>query len=188
MATDKQDNINANTTVSEPDINEDPVRSSDEDFILTSSAFENEGQIPARYCTTDVSGGENISIPYSWQGEPKETKSFFFVLADPHPVAKNFIHWVVKSIPSGVHGIAENASNTDDMPNGVIELTNGYGLPGYGGPQPPAGTGPHPYEAYIFALNTEEVEISDSPSWDEIQTNLKPFIMASAKYTGFFGR
>lgn len=183
---DYTDNTNANTTVTEPKINEQGNIPEPGRFTLSSSAFGDEQNIPVRFCNVGIEGGENYSIPYSWSNEPKNTKSYFLVIIDTHPVAENFIHWATKDIPSEIHGISENASQKN-MPGG-IELTNSYGMKGYGGPQPPPGTGRHAYEAYIFALSTENIEISNAPSWAEIQTKVQPYVITSAKYVGFFGR
>lgn len=159
----------------------------EEGFMVQSQAFANEGYIPVRFCKEGVEGGENISLPVYWNNIPKDTRSLFLVLYDPHPVAEDFIHWAVTGIPPTVTEFAEGASGKD-MPEGVQELVNGYGERGYGGPQPPSGTGPHPYTFVVYALNSERIDISTQPSWDEINQKLQPVIIAAAKIPGYYGR
>jgi len=156
-------------------------------FAMSSSAFEDGGNIPVRFCKEEVEGGENISLPVSWSNIPEETQSLFLVLFDPHPVAQDFIHWVVADIPTSISGLQEGASG-ENMPASGKELINGYGDIGYGGPQPPAGTGPHPYTLILFALNSQELDLPNQPSWAGINLKLAPIIITSVKMVGYYGR
>lgn len=115
-------------------------------FTLSSPAFEDGGLIPVEYANTGVSGGDNISIPYEWRGAPDGTQSYALVLVDRHPVARSWVHWMVTGIPAASTALGPGASGRA-MPAGVVEHLNTFGKPGYGGPQPPAGSGKHEYEA-----------------------------------------
>lgn len=156
-------------------------------FFVNSSAFEDGERIPSKYCTEGVEGGENISIPVSWAGIPEGTESLFLVIVDPHPVAQNWIHWVVKDIPISTTKLDEGASNTS-MPGGVTELSGTEGTQSYRGPEPPPDTGDHPYEIHLFALSADKVEITNNPTWEQIESTLEPLIVEQTKYTGYFGR
>lgn len=182
-----KDNMYEQSRVGEQSDDFNRSETDDTPLFVTSSAYEEEGEIPVRFCKEGVDGGENVSIPVRWGNLPKGTRSLVLILLDPHPVAKNFIHWAIKDIPLNITEFKEGASSAE-MPREVRELTNGYGETGYGGPQPPVGTGQHPYEFHIFALNTEEVELSEAPSWAEINQKLTPVTIASARYTGYYGR
>jgi Raf kinase inhibitor-like YbhB/YbcL family protein len=103
---------------------------------ITSSAFQDGKLIPTKYAYHGVDGGNNISLPLSWSDVPTGTKSFALSIVDPHPVAKNWVHWFVINIPAGANSISEGASKRA-MPIGCKELLNTYGSPGYGGPEPP---------------------------------------------------
>src|SRR5690606_11008030 len=46
-----------------------------------------------------------------------------------------FAHWIVKDIPSNITSIPEGASGKENMVG--VELENGFGDIGYGGPKPP---------------------------------------------------
>lgn len=159
-------------------------------FSISSPAFENNGKIPVKYCEKSVQGGENISIPLSWQGIPEDIQSLFLIIVDTHPVAKNWIHWIIKNIPADATEIPEGASGTNSIPPKSIELTGTEGIKGYRGPAPPPGTGDHPYEIHLFALNSpgDNIEIPATLDWGTIQATLEPYIIQRTKYTGYYGR
>src|SRR5512147_1871949 len=106
---------------------------------MTSTAFKDGEKIPIQYVMPGA-GGKNISIPLAWKNPPAGTKSYALSMVDPHPVAQNWVHWLVIDIPATVSSIDEGASRKK-MPPGSAELKNSFGETGYGGPQPPKGTG-----------------------------------------------
>ena len=154
---------------------------------ISSSAFQDNKPIPTKYAHQGVSGGKNISIPLSWGGVPPETKSLALSIVDPHPIANNWVHWFIINIPKIVTSLAEGATGKT-MPAGCKELYNTYGELGYGGPQPPKGSGPHPYEIIIYALNVEKLDLSANTSLSAFQKALEGKIIASAKITGIYER
>lgn len=153
---------------------------------LFSSAFSDGGRIPIKYVMPGV-GGENISPPLQWEGAPEGTMSFALSCYDPHPVARNWVHWLVINIPSTVHGLSEGASGKS-MPSPAVELVNSFGFAGYGGPQPPPGTGDHPYVFTVYALKVAEVDLSGRLSIREFEDSLKPYVLGKIAITGYFGR
>jgi Raf kinase inhibitor-like YbhB/YbcL family protein len=153
---------------------------------LYSQAFKDGDRIPLKY-VMPLAGGQNVSPPLTWEGVPSEAKSLVLLCYDPHPVAKNWVHWIVINIPPEVTGLPEGAS-TKAMPKGAVELKNSFGFVGYGGPQPPPGTGDHPYVFVLFALSQKTVKLPDKPSYDQIISVIKPYVIAEAKITGYFGR
>lgn len=157
-------------------------------FELKSSAFEDGQRMPRKYTNRGVVGGENVSIPLSWQNPPEGTKSFAIAMVDRHPVANNFVHWLVVDIPGEVTSISEGASGTSNMPSGSRELNTTYGVPGYGGPQPPLGTGDHDYETTIYALSVEGLDVDPDSSLSDFMAALEGSMLGSAKLTGKFGR
>jgi len=153
---------------------------------LTSPAFEDGGRIPLKY-VMPAAGGKNLSPPLSWSGEPKGTKSFALLCVDPHPVARNWVHWMVINIPAEVHHLEEGASRRA-MPPGAKELKNSFGFVGYGGPQPPPGTGDHPYVFTIFALDVEKLDLPEDTKLETFQRAISPHVLAKGRLTGYFGR
>jgi Raf kinase inhibitor-like YbhB/YbcL family protein len=157
-------------------------------FALKSSAFEDGQRMPVKYANTGVGGGQNISIPLSWENPPEGTKSFAVATVDRHPVANNWVHWLVINIPGSVISLPEGASGTNNMPAGAKELNNTFGFQGYGGPQPPPGTGDHDYETTIYALNVEGLNLEANTSLGQFMDAIQGRVLGSAKLTGKFSR
>jgi Raf kinase inhibitor-like YbhB/YbcL family protein len=153
---------------------------------LSSSAFGGGGHIPLKYVMPGA-GGENLSPPLQWEDVPADAKSFAVSCYDPHPVAKNWVHWLVVNIPEEVHALPEGASRKA-IPSGAVELVNSFGFRGYGGPQPPPSTGEHPYVFTVYALKVEKVNLSGRLSIEEFEESLKPYMLDKASITGYFGR
>jgi Raf kinase inhibitor-like YbhB/YbcL family protein len=154
---------------------------------LASAAFQEGKSIPTKYAHHGVVGGKNISIPLTWGGVPAEAKSFVLSIVDPHPVANNWVHWFVINIPRAVTSLPEGASSRN-MPAESKELYNSYGTIGYGGPQPPKGSGPHPYEVTLHALNIERLDLSVNASLAAFRKALEGKVIASAKTIGIYER
>ena len=153
---------------------------------LASSAFPDGGKIPQPYVMPGA-GGRNISLPLSWTGAPGGTQSFALAIIDPHPIARHWVHWLVINIPADVNALAEGASGKK-MPPGSRELKNSFGQPGYGGPQPPPGTGDHPYVVTLYALKVSQLDLSPNTDRTTFLNTLKDKTMASASLTGYYGR
>jgi len=153
---------------------------------LTSSAFADGGKIPLPYVMR-AAGGKNLSLPLTWSGAPAGAKSFALSIVDPHPVARNWVHWLVKDIPGAAVSLEEGASGRK-MPPGAVELKNSWGEPGYGGPQPPPGTGDHPYVVTLYALSVPRLEVKPSAGLGEFKQALEGKVLARATLTGYYGR
>jgi Raf kinase inhibitor-like YbhB/YbcL family protein len=152
---------------------------------LLSPAFKEGEKIPVKYTMPGV-GGENISIPLSWDNAPQETRSFALIMVDPHPVANNWVHWMVINIPPEISSIIEDASQ-NIMPAGAVELQNSFGDLGYGGPRPPKGTGDHPYVTTLYALHVEELKLGVKTNLSEFKKALEGKVLQEASLTGKFG-
>jgi len=113
-------------------------------LTITSTAFQNNGEIPAKY--TCDGAGMNPALQFS--GIPARTKSLALVVQDPD-VPKNlkadglFDHWVLWGLASTSKGIAEGEGK-----GGVNET----GSSGYFGPCPPDRE--HRYFFRLYALDT----------------------------------
>jgi Raf kinase inhibitor-like YbhB/YbcL family protein len=153
---------------------------------ITSAAFKDKGKIPIQYVMPGA-GGKNISAPVTWKNVPAGTKSIALSIVDPHPVAQNWVHWLVVNIPKEVTVIEEGVSRRK-LPLGSMELTNSFGDIGYGGPQPPKGTGDHPYVVTVYALNVEKLELGNSPTLSAFKKAIEGKVIESASMTGMYGR
>lgn len=153
---------------------------------ITSTAFKDGEKVPIQYVMPGA-GGKNISVPLSWKNVPSGTKSFALSMVDPHPVAQNWVHWLVINIPTNVTSIEEGASRKK-MPPSSVELKNSFGDIGYGGPQPPKGTGDHPYVFTLYALKVEKLDLGANTSLSTFKKTLEGKTLGSATITGKYGR
>ena len=71
--------------------------------------------------------------------------------------AHNWRHWILLNIPANVNSLSPVKVSETKNPvwNGIIQGRNSWDEYGYGGPDPPRGSGPHKYCFYIYALDTE---------------------------------
>ena len=153
---------------------------------ISSAAFKDQGKVPIQYVMPGA-GGKNISVPLSWKNAPAGAKSFALSMVDPHPVAGNWVHWLVINIPKEITSLEEGASRKK-MPQGSVELRNSFGDVGYGGPQPPKGTGDHPYVFILYALNAEKLSMVVDTSLPAFLKALEGKVIESVSITGKYGR
>jgi Raf kinase inhibitor-like YbhB/YbcL family protein len=153
---------------------------------LSSSAFAEGAKIPQQYVMPGA-GGKNVSVPLKWSEAPPGTKSFALSMVDPHPVARNWVHWLVINLPATATSLEEGASGRK-LPPGAVELKSSFGDLGYGGPQPPKGTGDHPYVFTLYALSVAQLGLGPNTSLTAFQQALEGKVLASASTTGYFGR
>jgi Raf kinase inhibitor-like YbhB/YbcL family protein len=157
-------------------------------FKLTSSAFADGKSISTKYANTGVTGGKNISPPLAWVNTPARTKSFALACVDRHPIAGNWVHWLVIDIPKEATSIAEGASKSKNMPKRSKELVNSFGTGGWGGPQPPPGSGSHKYEFILYALNVDALGLSANTSLTTFNKATEGKVIASARLVGVYER
>ena len=153
---------------------------------ITSTAFKDGEKVPIQYVMPGA-GGRNISVPLLWKNAPSGTKSFALSMVDPHPVAQNWVHWLVINIPANVTSLDEGASGKK-LPPGSVELKNSFGDIGYGGPQPPKGTGDHPYVFTLYALKVEKLDLGANTSLSAFKKTLEGKALGSATLLGKYGR
>jgi Raf kinase inhibitor-like YbhB/YbcL family protein len=153
---------------------------------ISSSAFKDGEKIPIQYVMPGA-GGKNISIPLAWKNVPAGTKSFCLSIIDIHPIAQNWVHWLIINNPPQVTSIEEGASKKR-MPQGSVELKNSWGDIGYGGPQPPKGTGDHPYVVTLYALNVEKLDLGANISLSAFKKAIEGKVIGSTSITGKYGR
>lgn len=154
---------------------------------LSSPTFADHKPIPVKYANLGVKGGKNISVPLAWSEAPSATKSFALSMIDRHPIARNWVHWLVIDNPPKVNALAEGASHSN-MPGGAVELKNTFGGIGYGGPQPPPGSGAHNYEFTLYALSVERLSLQPDTTLAQFSAALQGKIIATVALVGTFER
>ena len=145
---------------------------------ITSSAFINEGMIPARY-TCD---GDNIAPELNWRHIPDNVVSFALICDDPDAPNGTWIHWVLFNIPAGDSCLTlEKNEHVQKHIDGV----NSWGSTGYGGPCPPSGT--HRYYFKLYALDTM-LDLNAGATKDELLEAMDGHILVSGQIMGRYQR
>jgi Raf kinase inhibitor-like YbhB/YbcL family protein len=145
---------------------------------LSSPAFPDGGTIPRRF-TCD---GENVPPPLTLSGLPSATATVALLVQDPDAPHDTFVHWLLW-----------NASPKDTgwpagrPPQGAVQGRNGFGKPGYGGPCPPRGHGPHRYVFSVYAVD-RSLALPSTASPDDLVRALRGHTLAAGTLTGRYGR
>jgi Raf kinase inhibitor-like YbhB/YbcL family protein len=143
---------------------------------LTSSAFINNGELPAKY-TCD---GQGINPPLKIADVPSNTQSLVLIFDDPDAVSGTFIHWTIWNISAETMDIPEH-----DVPNNSVQGLTSAGSNSYVPPCPPSGT--HRYTFKIFALDTKLNLIPNSDA-NTLESAMQEHILDSAEIIGLFKR
>jgi Raf kinase inhibitor-like YbhB/YbcL family protein len=155
-------------------------------MLLSSTAFDPMGAIPARY-TCD---GADVSPPLVWDDVPNETQSFVLIVDDPDapdPAApkRTWVHWVVYDLPAATRALAE-ATTANTLPSGAREGSNDFGgRTPYGGPCPPIGR--HRYFHKLYALDTTLGD-RGALSKTDVLAAIKGHVLAEAQLVGTYQR
>ena len=107
--------------------------------------------------------GDNQSPQLAWENAPAGTQSFAVTIYDPDaPTGSGWWHWVVFDLPASTTELPAGAGAPAAklLPAGAIQSLTDYGAPGYGGPCPPPGHGPHQYLITVYALGTPKLGLT----------------------------
>ncbi len=157
-------------------------------FTLTSSAFENNGPIPAAHAYRGE--GDNISPPLAWSNAPANTSAFALIMDDPDAPSRDtprpegpWVHWVVINLPASQTALLAGDGNGGGADQGL----NDFGEIGYGGPMPPAGSGPHRYVFTLYALDAAPV-LNVGATKEQLLSAIEGHVLEKAKLTGTYER
>jgi Raf kinase inhibitor-like YbhB/YbcL family protein len=146
-------------------------------LTLQSSAFADQGNIPAKY-TCD---GNSTIPPLAISGVPAEAKSLALIVHDPDaPVAGGFTHWVIWNIDPTATSIPEGT-----VPAGAMQGRNGSGSVGYTGPCPPSGM--HHYQFLLYALDAK-LDLPDTTTKADLEKVLPEHALDQTVLTGLYQR
>ena len=158
-------------------------------MVLTTTAFADGTQIPARY----TQAGEQVSPALAWTNPPANTVSFLLHMHDLE-VARNKttddqVHWLVWNIPGTATALPEGVPAGAELPDGSRQISASG--PQYRGPGAPA-TGPlHHYTFELYALDIK-LEIMAGADAFETRANvmkaIQGHILGKAVYMGLFKR
>lgn len=144
------------------------------DLSVSSSAFAAEGKIPDRFANDKGNDQPEIRI----EGVPDGTLELAVICHDPDaPLPFGFTHWTLYGVPATTRLIPENGEGRFRAGD------NDFGTPGYGGPQPPEGHGPHHYYFWVYALNTR---VEGTPSREQFLAIYGNHIIEQNRLVGIY--
>jgi Raf kinase inhibitor-like YbhB/YbcL family protein len=146
------------------------------DLELTSTAFEDGEPIPVKH----TGDGEGSSPPLVWDSVPDGTRSLALIVHDPDAPSGDFTHWLAWNIDPEAGGLEEGAS-------APAEGTHGFGGPGYTGPSPPQGHGPHRYFFHLYALDAE-LDLEPGVTREQLEAEIQGHVLAEAQLMGTYER
>ena len=135
--------------------------------------------------------GGNISPQLAWSNAPEGTKSFAITMFDKDaPTGSGWWHWVAFDLPAATNAVHAGAGDPAKhlMPAGAIQGKTDYGTPGYGGPCPPPGDGPHQYVITVHALKVEKLGVDANASPAVVSYNLNTNALAKASIVFYYER
>jgi len=157
-------------------------------LALASEAIGEDGAIGDAYSAYH----DNLSPPLMWTGMP-DAETYALVLEDPDaPTEQPFLHWVVWNIPGRLKGLPAHLPRTARLEDGsglagAVQGLNGRGQPGYMGPRPPAGDGPHRYHFQLFALDLR-LDLEPTAALEELTQVLKANTIGACELVGTYER
>lgn len=134
--------------------------------------------------------GDNLSPQLSWKGAPAGTKAYAIMAYDPDaPTGSGWWHWQIVNIPAGVTSMKAGAGDISGKkaPKGSLQISNDYGLAGFGGACPPEGHGVHRYQFTVYALS-KELELPENASGALTGYMVKANSLASATIEALYQR
>lgn len=151
-------------------------------FTLSSSSFQNGGDIPQKFSCE----GADVSPELSWTNPPAGTRSFALIADDPDAPAGTWTHWVLFDLPAQASGLPEGVAKVDEIPGGGRQGRNDFRKIGYGGPCPPPGK-PHRYFFKLYALD-KTLNLKPGASKAEVEGTMQGHILGQAELVGSFRR
>ena len=146
---------------------------------VTSHAFEDSAEIPARY-TCD---GLDVSPPLSWDSVPDSTQSLALIADDPDAPGGTFVHWVIYELPPDTRRLPEDVPNRQTLPSGAAQGVNGAGSIGYMGPCPPSGS--HRYFFKVYALDTE-LGLGGGATKEDVLSAMEGHVLGEGRLMGTY--
>ena len=159
-------------------------------MTLTSQAWADGGQIPAKYSQV---GGE-FSPPLSWSSVPEGTASFVLIVHDVDAAIGNgtddLLQWMLWNLPATTMSLAEHVPAGAQLPDGTRQISATG--PFYRGPGALAAGPAHHYVFELFALDTmiDVPAIGASPAQTRanVVAAMAGHVRGKAAFMGLFKR
>src|SRR5258706_15282236 len=110
---------------------------------------------------------------------PRTPPGWWLLVDDPDPPSGgSFVHWVLFNLDPARKGLAEG-----EVPAEATAGANGYGRPGYLGPAPPPGHGPHRYVFRLLAVDGP-VPLPGLASYQDVEAAVAGHVLDEARLVG----
>jgi len=147
---------------------------------LVIAAFHEGGTIPALHTCE----GADLSPAMEWTGAPASTKSFAVIVDDPDAPGGVWNHWLLYNVAPATQSIAQGFRHGKLGDSGK----NDFGKPGYNGPCPPRGGGPHRYYFRVYALDLPKLDLTSGASRADLDRAMRGHVLAHAEFMGRYER
>ena len=141
-------------------------------MLVQSPGFEAGQEMPQKFGKK----AQNVSPPLEWDDAPEGTKSFALAFVDLHPIARDYVHWLVADISPQLNSLPEGAGG--GRSSGFLEVEP------YVGPFPPSGT--HDYEFTLYALSTDILGVRSGATLQQFRQAAEQNSLATATLIGKF--
>ena len=141
-------------------------------MLVQSPGFEAGQEMPQKFGKK----AQNVSPPLEWDDAPEGTKSFALAFVDLHPIARDYVHWLVADISPQLNSLPEGAGG--GRSSGFLEVEP------YVGPFPPSGT--HDYEFTLYALSTDTLGVRPGATLQRFRQAAEQNSLATATLIGKF--
>ena len=150
---------------------------------VTSTAFSDNGTIPAEHAGVGDCGGKNVSMPVAWTQLPAKAKSVAVLMSDPDgALGLGVSHWVAYNIP------AERGQLKANETGGFTVGTNVAGATAYRGMCPPVGDHPHHYVLTVVASDLAPGALPAGLTRDALLAALKGHALGGQSVVGLYSR
>lgn len=161
-------------------------------LALRSEAFAHEGAMARVHAGPGVGGDR--SPPLEWNPLPDGATHWALVLEDPDaPLKRPFVHAIAVG-PASVSRLVEGDLNAANARSGVYPPQalrfgrNTMGPPGYAGPRPLPGHGPHRYVFQLYALRMAPDDAALAGGLPALLPFLRREAVATGRLDGFYER
>jgi Raf kinase inhibitor-like YbhB/YbcL family protein len=140
---------------------------------VRSRDFAPGAPIPKRFARPPEGAGGPPDL--SWGALPEGTKEVVLLVEDPDaPTPQPFVHWFVYGMDPGGAPFA-----------GAKIGKNDFGEDGWGGPDPPKGSGVHHYRFRVLALDAPTTAPAGS-TFAKVLPSLKGHVLAEGRLVGTY--
>jgi Raf kinase inhibitor-like YbhB/YbcL family protein len=157
-------------------------------LTLTTTAFADGAEIPARYTQSDPNP---TSPKLEWTNVPANTVTFVLHMHDPDVALQrktdDMLHWMMFNIPGTEHSLPEGVPANTQPADGAIQIKNGGGVIGYRGPGAGAAGPHHHYTFELIALDTK-LDLGPDATRADVMKAIDGHILGKGVLVGRFHR